>query len=123
MHPESCPSDPYPAGIVERHPALIEPINCNGVRFEDFSTSYHLMWSLHATCCENVSIKNLTIRSTGGNGDGIDIDSCKHVHIDGCDISTGDDCISLKSGRGMGRGPSVQLGSGSCWNDIRSIAG
>ena len=84
-----------------RHPALIEPINCNDVRFEDFSTSYHLMWSLHATYCENVSIKNLTIRSTGGNGDGIDIDSCKHVRIDGCDISTGDDCISLKSGRGM----------------------
>src|ERR1700761_5247206 len=25
-----------------RHPALIEPINCTGVRFEDFSTSYHL---------------------------------------------------------------------------------
>jgi polygalacturonase len=84
-----------------RHPALIEPINCIDVRFEDFSTSYHLMWSLHATYCENVSIRNLTIRSTGGNGDGIDIDSCKHVRIDGCDISTGDDCISLKSGRGM----------------------
>jgi polygalacturonase len=84
-----------------RHPALIEPINCTDVRFEDFSTSYHLMWSLHATNCDNVSIKNLTIRSSGGNGDGIDIDSCKHVRIDGCDISTGDDCISLKSGRGM----------------------
>ncbi len=84
-----------------RHPSLIEPMNCTNVRFEDFSTSYHLMWSLHATYCENVSIKNLTIRSTGGNGDGIDVDSCKHVRIDGCDISTGDDCISLKSGRGM----------------------
>jgi polygalacturonase len=30
-----------------RHPALIEPINCANLRFEDFSTSYHLMWSLH----------------------------------------------------------------------------
>ena len=84
-----------------RHPALIEPIGCSDVRFEDFSTEYRLMWCLHATYCENVSIRNLTIRSTGGNGDGIDIDSCKHVRIDGCDIATGDDCISLKSGRGM----------------------
>jgi polygalacturonase len=84
-----------------RHPALIEPIGCNDVRFEDFSTEYTRMWSLHPTYCENVSIKNLTIRSTGGNGDGIDIDSCKHVRIDACDISTGDDCISLKSGRGQ----------------------
>jgi polygalacturonase len=83
-----------------RHPALIETINCNDVRFEDFSTEYHLMWSIHPTYCENISIKGLTIRSTGGNGDGIDIDSCKHVRIDSCDIATGDDCISLKSGRG-----------------------
>jgi polygalacturonase len=84
-----------------RHPALIEPIGCNDVRLEDFSTDYYLMWSIHATYCEQVLIRNLTIRSTGGNGDGIDIDSCKHVLIDGCDISTGDDCISVKSGRGM----------------------
>ncbi len=84
-----------------RHPALIEPIGCNDVRLEDFSTDYYLMWSIHATYCDDVSIRNLTIRSTGGNGDGIDIDSCRRVRIDGCDISTGDDCISVKSGRGM----------------------
>lgn len=83
-----------------RHPSLVEFINCNGVRLEDFSTSMRLMWSIHPANCENISIKNLTINSTGGNGDGIDIDSCKHVVIDGCTFSTGDDCISLKSGRG-----------------------
>jgi len=83
-----------------RHPALIEPINCSNIRLEDFSTSYHLMWSIHPTLCQNIVIRNLTIRSTGGNGDGIDIDSSQHVLIDRCDISTGDDCISLKSGRG-----------------------
>lgn len=83
-----------------RHPALFEPINCTDIRLEDFSSEYRLMWSIHPTYCENIFIKGLTIRSTGGNGDGIDIDSCKHVRIDACDISTGDDCISLKSGRG-----------------------
>lgn len=84
-----------------RHPALIEPIGCNHLRFEDFTTDYYLMWSMHPTYCQHLTFKNLTIRSTGGNGDGIDIDSCKHVVIDNCDISSGDDCISLKSGRGM----------------------
>jgi polygalacturonase len=83
-----------------RHPCVMEFINCKNIRLEDFSTSNYLMWGLHPTYCENISIKSLTIRSTGGNGDGIDIDSCKHVVIDGCDIATGDDCISLKSGRG-----------------------
>jgi len=83
-----------------RHPALVEPIGCNDIRLEDFSTSHRLMWSIHPTNCQNIVIRNLTIRSTGGNGDGIDIDSCKHVRIDTCDIATGDDCISIKSGRG-----------------------
>ncbi|HTZ75971.1 MAG TPA: glycoside hydrolase family 28 protein [Candidatus Aquilonibacter sp.] len=83
-----------------RHPCLMEFINCNDIRLEDFSTSMRLMWSIHPTNCENISIKNLTVQSTGGNGDGVDIDSCKRVVIDGCNFSTGDDCISLKSGRG-----------------------
>ncbi|HKQ85537.1 MAG TPA: glycosyl hydrolase family 28-related protein [Candidatus Acidoferrales bacterium] len=83
-----------------RHPCVAEFINCNDVRLEDFSTSMRLMWSIHPTNCEHVSIKNLTVNATGGNGDGVDIDSCKHVLIDGCTFSTGDDCISLKSGRG-----------------------
>ncbi|HTV08937.1 MAG TPA: glycoside hydrolase family 28 protein [Candidatus Aquilonibacter sp.] len=87
-------------GSPRRHPALIEFIRSNGIHLEGFSTEYKSMWSVHPTSSENITIKNLTIRSTGGNGDGIDIDSCKHVTIDGCDISTGDDCISLKSGRG-----------------------
>jgi len=84
-----------------RHPALIEPIGCEDILLEGFSTSYRLMWSIHAANCRNIVIRDLTIRSTGGNGDGIDIDSCRHVRIDHCDIATGDDCISVKSGRGM----------------------
>jgi polygalacturonase len=83
-----------------RHPALIEYIRCRDVHMDGFSAEYRLMWCIHPTNCENISIRNVTIRTTGGNGDGIDIDSCKHVRIDNCDIATGDDCIAIKSGRG-----------------------
>ena len=84
-----------------RRPVIIEPVNCTNVQFQDFSTEHRSMWSIHPAYCENVVARNLTIRSTGGNGDGMDVDSCRHVRIEGCDIATGDDCIAIKSGRGM----------------------
>jgi polygalacturonase len=84
-----------------RRPVIIEPITCLDVRLEGFATEHKSMWSIHPTYCNNVTAKNLVIRSTGGNGDGIDVDSCTHVRIENCDIATGDDCIAIKSGRGM----------------------
>jgi polygalacturonase len=80
-----------------RLPALIEFTSCRNVRVENCATSQAGMWSIHPTYCENISFKNLTVES---GADGIDVDSCRHVLIDGCDFSTADDCISLKSGRG-----------------------
>jgi polygalacturonase len=84
-----------PSGL--RLPALIEFINCRNVRVEDCNTHQFGMWSIHPTYCENITFKNLVIKS---GADGIDVDSCRHTVIDGCTFDTGDDCISLKSGRG-----------------------
>jgi polygalacturonase len=84
-----------------RRPCVIEPINCTDDRLEDFTATQQRMWTIHPTYCQNVLAKNLTIRSTGGNSDGIDVDSCRFVRIANCDIDSGDDCIALKSGRGM----------------------
>ncbi len=84
-----------------RRPCVIEPIECQDVRLEGFTAKQKRMWTIHPTYCENVVVKNVTIRSSGGNSDGVDVDSCKHVVIEGCDIESGDDCIAIKSGRGM----------------------
>ena len=83
-----------------RGPCIIEFIKCSDVRLDGFSIKYERMWAVHPTYCRDVDIKNLTIRSSRDNGDGIDVDSCKNVRITGCDIDTGDDAIALKSGRG-----------------------
>jgi len=82
-----------PRGVV-----VLEPINCTDVRWEGFTVTQGGNWATHPTYCTDVVIRNLTIR---GNRDGIDIDSCRNVRIEGCDIETGDDAISLKSGRGL----------------------
>ena len=84
-----------------RRPCVIEPIECQDVSLEGFTAKQKRMWTIHPTYCENVEVKNVTIRSIGGNSDGVDVDSCKHVVIEGCNIESGDDCIAIKSGRGM----------------------
>jgi polygalacturonase len=80
-----------------RLPALLEFTNCRNVRVENCFTSQTGMWSTHPVYCENVTFKDVVFHS---GADGIDVDSCRHVTIDGCTFETSDDCISLKSGRG-----------------------
>jgi len=81
-----------------RLPALLEFVNCKNVNVENCYTQQAGMWSIHPVYCENITFKNVVVKS---GADGIDVDSCKHVIIDGCDFDTTDDCISLKSGRGV----------------------
>lgn len=81
-----------------RHPALMEFTHCKNLLVQDVYTQGNDMWSTHPVYCENVTFRNVTVHS---GADGIDVDSCKGVVIDGCDFETRDDCISLKSGRGM----------------------
>ncbi len=81
-----------------RGAVVLEPINCNDIHWEGFTVTQGGNWATHPTYCSDVVIKNVNIT---GDRDGIDVDSCKSVRIEGCDINTGDDCISLKSGRGL----------------------
>jgi polygalacturonase len=84
-----------------RGPLLIEFSNCTHVVLDGFSTSYQRLWSIHLLFCDQATVWNLTVVSSDANGDGLDVDSCRHVLIEHCDMDTGDDAISLKSGRGM----------------------
>jgi polygalacturonase len=84
-----------------RGPVLIELTSCTNAVLENFTTQYQQLWSIHLLFCKNLTANGLTIRTVGANGDGIDVDSCDGVTVEHCDINTGDDAISLKSGRGL----------------------
>lgn len=84
-----------------RGPVLIELTGCTNALLAGFTTQYEQLWSIHLLFCKNLTARDLTIRTVKPNGDGIDVDSCDGVTIERCDINTGDDAISLKSGRGL----------------------
>jgi polygalacturonase len=84
-----------------RGPVLIELTGCTNTVLENFTTQYQQLWSIHLLFCKNLTARNLTLRTVNANGDGMDVDSCDGVTIEHCDINTGDDAISLKSGRGL----------------------
>lgn len=89
-----------------RAPVCVELISCGHATLDGFNIQYDRsvsrdIWCIHPMYCTDLTAKNLYIRSQGANGDGIDVDSCSGVTIENCDISAGDDAISLKSGRGM----------------------
>jgi len=84
-----------------RGPLLMEFVECDHVTLDGFSTEYAGSWSIHPLLCRDFTARNLVIRSIGVYGDGIDVDSCSGVHIENCNIDSGDDSIALKSGKGM----------------------
>lgn len=80
-------------------PNFIQPIRCERVLLSGFSLRHSPMWQVNPVMCKSVIIENLDICSHGPNNDGCDPESCDGVIIRGCRFDTGDDCISLKSGR------------------------
>ena len=84
-----------------RGPMLIEPVSCNRVLIRDLTLHQYYMWTIHPTYCTGVTIRNVVFETRLGNSDGIDPDSCRGVVIDSCRFHTGDDNISVKSGKGI----------------------
>jgi hypothetical protein len=58
-------------------------------------------WVNHFYMSKNITVRNMTMTSLNKNNDGIDIESSQDVYIHNVDFATGDDCISIKSGRDL----------------------
>lgn len=87
-------------------PCFVMPINCKNVLIEDITLKYGAYWTVNPVYCENVIIRGVSVETIGdygktGNGDGINLSSCRNVLVEHCTLNTGDDCITLKSGRGI----------------------
>ena len=82
-------------------PALLSFIGCKRVLLEDATFENSPAWNVHPLMCEDLTVRNVTIRNPwySQNGDGLDIESCSNVVVTGCSFDVGDDAMCIKSGR------------------------
>lgn len=80
--------------------AMLEFNRCKNVLVEDVTIRNAAFWSVHPVLSSNVTARRVNIDNpVGANADGIDPECCTDVLIENCKFDTGDDCISIKSGR------------------------
>ena len=79
---------------------LINMSNCRNVRITNLLLADGASWNVHMIYSDNITTDHCTIRSRGiWNGDGWDPDSSENCTIFACRFETGDDSISIKSGK------------------------
>ena len=82
-------------------PVLLNFKHCDRVLIEGVTMRNSPAWMIHPYFCDNVTVKDIALLNPpyAQNGDGIDLDSCKNVHVHHCTFMTGDDAICVKSGK------------------------
>lgn len=82
-------------------PNMVVLTNCKKVLLQGVTFQNSPAWCLHTLICEDLTLKGVHVRNpwNAQNGDGIDVESCKNVLIEGSTFEAGDDGICIKSGR------------------------
>lgn len=82
-------------------PNLVVFNNCKKVLLEGVTFQNSPAWCLHPVLCEDLTVRNVFVKNPdyAQNGDGLDVESCKNVLIEGSTFDVGDDGICIKSGK------------------------
>lgn len=82
-------------------PNLVVLTGCRKVLLEGVTFQNSPAWCLHPLLCEDLTVRNVVVRNPeyAQNGDGIDVESCRNLLIEGSSFDCGDDGICIKSGR------------------------
>ncbi len=82
-------------------PNMISITECENVLIEGVTFQNSPAWTLHPLLSKHITLRNVNVRNPwfGQNNDALDLESCSYAIVDGCTFDTGDDAITLKSGR------------------------
>lgn len=82
-------------------PNMISITECENVLLEGVTFQNSPAWTLHPLLTNHITIRHVHVRNPwfGQNNDALDLESCRYGVVDGCTFDTGDDAITIKSGR------------------------
>lgn len=81
-----------------RRPFLLRVVRCEDVRVQGVKLMFAGAWTSHYFQCNRLRIEDVKIVSYGvAHNDGMDIDGCRNVVINNCDIESGDDALCFKT--------------------------
>ncbi|HMP84914.1 MAG TPA: glycoside hydrolase family 28 protein, partial [Verrucomicrobiota bacterium] len=85
----------------DRRPTLMKLVNSRRILLQDATFQNSPGWNLNPTLCEDITIRNITVRNPwySQNGDGLDLENCRNVIVRDSRFDVGDDAICLKSGK------------------------
>jgi polygalacturonase len=103
-HNAAADPDNFPnLSVARARLAVIE--SSRGVTIEGVTFKDSQFWNLHLYRCEGVTVRRASFEvpddyRQAPSTDGIDLDSCRDVTIEGCFFSVTDDCIAAKGSKG-----------------------
>ncbi|MFA4871120.1 MAG: glycoside hydrolase family 28 protein [Pedobacter sp.] len=82
-------------------PNMVVLNSCKRILLEGVTFQNSAAWNLHPLMSEDITIRNVYAKNPwyAQNGDGLDLESCKNVLVEGSTFDVGDDGICIKSGR------------------------
>lgn len=101
LRKKKAPVAEYAAAREYLRPVMVSLISCKNVLLDGPTFQNSPAWNIHPLMCENMTIRNITVRNPwfSQNGDGLDLESCRNVLVYNCSFDVGDDAMCMKSGK------------------------
>ncbi len=96
---------PTPEALAEikdfLRPNMVSLTKCQNIWLDGVTFQNSPAWTLHPLLCDHITIRNVTVKNDwyAQNSDALDLESCRNGLVEGCRFDTGDDGITIKSGR------------------------
>jgi DNA sulfur modification protein DndE len=82
-------------------PNMIQIRESKNILFDGVTFQNSPAWTIHFVLSEHITIRGVTVKNPwyGQNNDAVDLESSRNALLENCVFDTGDDAITLKSGR------------------------